>query len=71
VFKLTEPAILARLPEAIAELPHDLRAAFVLVDLEGEKGTAAAEALDVPEGTLWRRVFHARKALREALGGPS
>jgi RNA polymerase sigma factor (sigma-70 family) len=71
VRSLTDPALLARLPEAIAALPHDLRAAFALVDLEGEKGCDAAAALDVPEGTLWRRVFHARRALREALGGPS
>lgn len=63
------PALLARLPAAIEELPHDLRAAFVLVDLEGERGRDAAEALGVPEGTLWRRVFHARKSLRETLGG--
>jgi RNA polymerase sigma factor (sigma-70 family) len=62
-------ALIARLPEVIASLPHDLRAAFVLVDLEGELGREAAAALGVPEGTLWRRVFHARKALREALGG--
>jgi RNA polymerase sigma-70 factor (ECF subfamily) len=65
----SNPALLARLPEAIAELPHDLRAAFVLIDLEGELGREAAIALGVPEGTLWRRVFHARKALRDALGG--
>ncbi len=64
-----DPALLARLPDAIAELPHDLRAAFVLIDLEGERGRDAAEALGVPEGTLWRRVFHTRKTLREALGG--
>jgi RNA polymerase sigma-70 factor (ECF subfamily) len=64
-----DPATLARLPAAIAELPHDLRAALVLVDLEGQKGSDAAAALGVPAGTLWRRVFHARKALREALGG--
>lgn len=62
-------ALLARLPESIAALPHDLRAAFVLVDLEGELGREAAAALGIPEGTLWRRVFHARKALRDALGG--
>lgn len=67
----SDAALLARLPEAIAGLPHDLRAAFVLVDLEGERGRDAAAALDVPEGTLWRRVFHARKALRNALGGES
>lgn len=63
------PALLARLPGAIAELPHDLRAAFVLVDLEGERGRDAADALGIPEGTLWRRVFHARKTLRDVLGG--
>jgi len=62
-------ALVARLPAAIAELPHDLRAALVLIDLEGERGVDAAAALGVPEGTLWRRVFNARKALRIALGG--
>lgn len=66
---VADPAMLARLPSAIAELPHDLRAAFVLVDLEQERGKDAAEALGIPEGTLWRRVFHARKTLRETLGG--
>jgi RNA polymerase sigma-70 factor (ECF subfamily) len=59
----------ARLPALVAALPHDLRAAFVLVDLEGERGVDAAAALGVPEGTLWRRVFHAREALRRELGG--
>lgn len=66
-----DPATLARLPDAIAVLPHDLRAALVLVDLEDQKGSDAAAALGIPAGTLWRRVFHARKALREALGGDS
>jgi RNA polymerase sigma-70 factor (ECF subfamily) len=61
--------LLSRLAEAIEQLPHDLRAAFVLVDLEGERGHAAAAALGIPEGTLWRRVFHARKRLRATLGG--
>ncbi len=60
---------LSRLPGAISELPHDLRVALVLVDLEGERGSDAALALGVPEGTLWRRLFHARAALREALAG--
>jgi len=64
-----DPATVAHLPGAIATLPPDLRAAFVLVDLEGEQGNAAAFALGIPEGTLWRRVFHARRSLRAALGG--
>lgn len=59
----------ARLPAAIAALPHDLRAALVLIDIEGERGRDAALALGIPEGTLWRRVFFARKALRAAVAG--
>lgn len=66
---ISDRQLLARLGDAIADLPHDLRAAFVLVDLEGERGTAAAAALAIPEGTLWRRVFLARRALRGALSG--
>ena len=55
---------IARLPAAIASLPHDLRAALVLIDLEDQSGKVAAAVLRVPEGTLWRRVFHARRAVR-------
>jgi RNA polymerase sigma-70 factor, ECF subfamily len=62
---------LARLPDAIAALPHARRAAFVLVDLEGARGIEAAAALGIPEGTLWRHVYEARVALRERLGGAS
>ena len=71
VARMGDPVTLARLPAAIAALPHDQRAALVLVDLEGEKGCDAALALRIPEGTLWRRVYHARQALRAALGGDS
>ena len=64
--------MLAKLPAAIEALPHELRVAFVLIDMEGEKGVDAAAALGIPEGTLWRRVFNARTALRKALaGGPT
>ena len=58
---------LARLPAAIAALSHDLRTAIVLVDLEGLSGREAAAALGVPEGTLWRRVYHARRSVRAAV----
>jgi RNA polymerase sigma factor (sigma-70 family) len=61
--------VLARLPVALAALPHDLRAVFVLVDLEEQRGVDAAAALSIPEGTLWRRLYRARRALREALEG--
>ncbi len=69
--QVRDAALLARLPDAIAALPHELRAAFVIVDLEGEKGCDAAAALGIPEGTLWRRLFMARTALRKALAGGS
>lgn len=64
-----DPYLRARLPEAIAALPVELRAPLVLIDLEGERGIDAAAALGIPEGTLWRRVFHARRSLRETLAG--
>jgi RNA polymerase sigma-70 factor (ECF subfamily) len=63
-----DAATLAKLPAAITALPHDLRAALVIIDIEGERGVDAAAALGIPEGTLWRRVFLARRAVRAALG---
>jgi RNA polymerase sigma-70 factor (ECF subfamily) len=58
-----------RLERALAELPHLQREAFVLCDVEQVKGREAAAALGIPEGTLWRRLFDARRALRAALEG--
>ncbi|HTL38243.1 MAG TPA: RNA polymerase sigma factor [Kofleriaceae bacterium] len=63
--------MLAKLPAAIEALPHELRAVFVLIDMEGERGVDAAAALGIPEGTLWRRLFNARTALRKVLAGGS
>jgi RNA polymerase sigma-70 factor, ECF subfamily len=59
--------LMARLRAALEELPHDLRVAFVMCDLEEIKGVDAARVLDIREGTLWRRLHEARKALRAAL----
>jgi len=56
-----------RLREALAELPHDLRAAYVLCDLEDVPGVEAARVLDIRAGTLWRRLHDARRKLREAI----
>jgi RNA polymerase sigma-70 factor (ECF subfamily) len=58
-----------RLGRALEALPHDLRVAFVLCDLEGVSGVDAARALGVRKGTMWRRLHDARKRLRAALGG--
>jgi RNA polymerase sigma-70 factor (ECF subfamily) len=56
-----------RLRGALAELSHDLRAAYVLCDLEDVPGVEAARVLGIRAGTLWRRLHDARKALREAI----
>jgi len=59
----------ARLAAALEELPHDLRAAYVLCDLEEVPGVEAARVLGIRAGTLWRRLHDARRALREAIDG--
>jgi RNA polymerase sigma-70 factor (ECF subfamily) len=56
-----------RLAAALDELPHDLRAAYVLCDLEDVPGVEAARALGIRAGTLWRRLHEARRALRAAI----
>jgi RNA polymerase sigma-70 factor (ECF subfamily) len=62
---------MARLQAALDELPHDLRAAYVMCDLEDVSGVDAARILDVRQGTLWRRLHEARRALRDAIDGGS
>src|SRR5262249_61440271 len=55
--------------QAVAALPHALRTAYVLCVIEETPCSEAARALGVREGTLWRRVHEARRAIRRALGG--
>jgi RNA polymerase sigma factor (sigma-70 family) len=58
-----------RLAAAVEELPHDLRTAYVLCDLEDIPGVEVARVLGVRAGTLWRRLHDARRALRAAIDG--
>ena len=58
-----------RLPAALDALPHDLRVAYIMCEIEEVPGVEAAEALGVKPGTMWRRLHDARKRLREALEG--
>jgi RNA polymerase sigma factor (sigma-70 family) len=58
-----------RLAAALDRLPHDLRVAFVLCDVEEVPGVEAARALGVRQGTMWRRLHDARKRLREMMAG--
>lgn len=59
---------LQRLEEAIRGLPLDLRAAYLMCAVEEIRGEEAAKALSIPEGTLYRRLHEARRALKLALG---
>lgn len=61
--------LMERLAVALSELAHPLREAFVLCDLEELSAREASAILGVREGTVWRRVHDARKALRAALEG--
>ena len=61
---------MSRLRDALGELSHDLRAAYVLCDLEDVPGVEAARVLGVRAGTLWRRLHEARRALRDAIESP-
>ena len=58
-----------RLARAIEELSPKLRSVFLMCDVEGIPGVEVARALELREGTLWRRLHDARKQLRAALDG--
>jgi RNA polymerase sigma-70 factor (ECF subfamily) len=57
----------AQLWRAIDELPGKLRLAIVLGAIEGHDVREVAKLLNVPEGTVKSRLFHARKQLKERL----
>ena len=59
--------LMARIAAALADLPHDQQVAFAMCDLEQLPGVDVARALGIPEGTLSRRLHHARRAMRAAL----
>ena len=56
---------------ALDGLPHDLRVAYILCELEDTPGKDAALALGIPEGTLWRRLHEVRQILRRAMSETS
>ncbi len=67
--RMAEAALLRiRLDAGLAALPERQRIALVLFDAEGWGHADIAAALGVPEGTVRSYVFHARRAMRKALG---
>ena len=64
---LTHKELVQKVGEAVAGLPHALRAAIVLRVLEGRDYEEVAEALDLRPGTVRTQVMKARRALMRAL----
>jgi RNA polymerase sigma factor (sigma-70 family) len=58
----------SRAREALASLSKKKREVFVMVVLERLSGEEVARALEIPVGTVWTRLHHARRELRELMG---
>ena len=56
-----------RLARAMDELPEKLRVVLALAAIEGHDIGEIGRLLDLPEGTVKSRLFHARKKLAETL----
>jgi RNA polymerase sigma-70 factor, ECF subfamily len=54
---------------ALEELSEEQREILVLKELQGFRYQEIARILDIPEGTVASRLYHARGALRESLNG--
>lgn len=59
---------LAAAQRALQAVPEDQRAAFLLVVVEGMSYREAADALDVPVGTIMSRLARARGRIEQAIG---
>lgn len=55
------------LDRALAELPLELRAPFVLFEIEGLSGPEIARLLEIPSGTVASRLRRAREAFQTAV----
>ena len=57
----------AILEGAISDLPENFRTVFVLHEIEGVSVEDAAQALEIPTGTVKTRLMRARRKLQQAL----
>jgi RNA polymerase sigma factor (sigma-70 family) len=60
--------LLEAVAAALGRLSRDHQVIFVLCDLEQLPCVEVARLLSIPQGTAWRRLHEARKALRAAVG---
>lgn len=58
-----------RLSLALDELPLEQRVVVVLAEVEERTSVEIAQIVGAPEGTVRTRLFHAKRKLREILGG--
>jgi RNA polymerase sigma-70 factor (ECF subfamily) len=63
--------LMAKIAEALRELPHKQQVVFVLCDMEQLPNIEVARALGIPLGTLWRRLHQARKSMRAVMENKS
>ena len=59
--------LLERVRTAVDDLPHKQRVVYVMCELEEIPGVEVARVLGMREGTVWRLLYQARVALRDAL----
>lgn len=52
----------------LARLSEAKRTVLLMVEIEGLSGEEISEALDIPLGTVWTRLHHARRELTALLG---
>ncbi len=58
---------LARIMDAMEQLPEDQRQVVLLRELDGLSYKEIADAMGIPEGTVMSRLFYARKRLQKLL----
>jgi RNA polymerase sigma-70 factor (ECF subfamily) len=63
-----DPVDQLELERAIGELPEQLRAVFVLKEIEGFTHDEIADLLQIKRGTSEVRLYRARRVLRTKLG---
>ena len=61
---------LERYRAALARMSEAKRLTVMMADIEGLSGPEIAESLQIPLGTVWTRLHHARRELRRALAPP-